>query len=309
MLKVENLVKKYPRNIHYALSGVFLCLEQAEWRALIGASGSGKSTLLKILACMLSADSGEIWLGTERLTNLYVNALLPGHHQIKYVAQQFDLKPHHTVRENIAYPIRRYKPDDLQNRVQTLLQLFELTEEAHRKPAELSGGQQQRVALAVAMADLPPILLLDEPFSHLDIPLRRKLYQDIKTVKDNFGTTILWVTHDIGEALAFADTISVMEQGKIIQTDTPHQLYYQPANEYIAGLLGEYNRLNGQIVRPAQIEIIPDIYGNYIVTQSHFYGIYYRIVVENIENRQIIVVYAMTNHPVGLRVNIKQKTY
>ncbi|MCS7005495.1 MAG: ABC transporter ATP-binding protein [Cytophagales bacterium] len=307
MLRVVNVSKKYPFSSKNALNNVSFSLKTGEWRAIVGANGSGKSTLLKILACALPADSGEIWLEDEQITQYSLYSLLAEHPHIQYVSQHLGLKPFHTIRENIAYPIRHLGERARRQRIEELLEIFELQEFQNQKPQTLSGGQQQRAALAVALANIPTLLLLDEPFSHLDMPLRFELYQVIQKIRNLFCTTILWVTPQLEEALAYVDTVSVLEKGCLVQTGTPQEIYYAPATFSIAKLFGEYNIVEGSIVRPSRIEIALNPTGNYVIQQVTFCGIYYRVVVEHFVHRQQLVVYSLEKLPLFHRADVRFK--
>lgn len=206
--------------------------------ALVGASGSGKSTLLNLLAGLADADKGEVKMNGVRVAGP-AEVLVPGHPSIRLVHQEYQLMPNISVRDNILYALRFFEKTYRDFRVDELLTICRLTDVQNRLPRQISGGEKQRTAIARAVADKPAVLLLDEPFSHLDLPNRlivRDLVFDL--VRQNGATSCLFVTHDATDALSIADTLGILREGKLIQVDTPVRVYQQPATAYAARLTG-----------------------------------------------------------------------
>ncbi|SFC87177.1 iron(III) transport system ATP-binding protein [Flexibacter flexilis DSM 6793] len=240
LLEVENISKKYENALTPAVSGISFTLDEGQWLGLIGESGCGKSTLLRILAALEEPDTGLIRLNGKKVLSPAWK-LIAGHSDIKLVHQDYQLMPRHTVWENIAYSLRAYKPEYQRKRVGELIERCKLDNLSDKLPAQLSGGQQQRVALARSLAEIPMVLLLDEPFSNLDYTHKNAVRQQIVEMIRENGTTVIWVTHDTAEALAFPDTLALMRDGQWLQTGTPQTLYHQPNSEYAANFWGNAN--------------------------------------------------------------------
>lgn len=213
--------------------------------ALVGASGSGKSTLLNLLAGLADADSGEIRLDDERLPGPS-EVLVPGHPAIRLVHQEYQLMPNVSVRENIAYSLRYYEKSYRDFRVDELLKLCRLIDVQHRLPRQVSGGEKQRTAIARAVADKPSVLLLDEPFSHLDLPNRIIVRDMVFELVRQEQTACLFVTHDATDALSIADTLGILRHGQLIQNGSPIDVYRRPVTAYAAQLTGSVNILRGK---------------------------------------------------------------
>ncbi|WP_050915875.1 ABC transporter ATP-binding protein [Gillisia marina] len=218
--------------------------------SLIGESGCGKSTLLQLIYGLHHTDGFVSWNGTE-LQGPNHN-LVPGEPFIKYLAQDFDLMPPLTVAENVGKHLSNAYPRKKKKRILELLEVVEMTELANTKGGDLSGGQQQRVALARALANKPELLLLDEPFSHIDHfrknNLRRKLFAYLKENK----ITCIIATHDSTDALSFADRTMVLKNGKIYANASPQELYNNPPNKYIASLFGDINEVMLRSISPEE---------------------------------------------------------
>jgi len=219
---------------------VSFAIRPGEMFFLLGPSGCGKTTVLRMLAGFLKPDGGDILFDQKRM-----NDVAPQHRNTAMVFQNYAIWPHLTVYENVAYGPRARKLDgtSVHRRVTDALRVVRLEEFSQRKPAQLSGGQQQRVALARALAVEPDLILLDEPLSNLDARLRLELRGELLRIHRETRTTCLYVTHDQEEALSLADRLAVMNQGRIEQTGTPHELYEHPANEFTARFMGEINVL------------------------------------------------------------------
>jgi multiple sugar transport system ATP-binding protein len=231
---VDEVTKVFDGGVR-ALDGLSLDIADGEFFALLGPSGCGKTTLLRTIAGLETATSGRILIGERDVTGLE-----PGRRDVAMVFQDYALFPHMTVADNIAYPLRIRKVGRAERRARAAetgagLSLAEYME---RRPAQLSGGQQQRVALARAMAAHPTVFLLDEPLSNLDARLRLEARTFLKKLQHDLGVTTVFVTHDQAEALALADRIAVMTDGKIKQIGTPRDVFQRPANVFVAGFIG-----------------------------------------------------------------------
>jgi len=235
-----------------ALSDVSLHAEEGSLTALLGPSGSGKSTLLRIIAGLEAPDSGTVVIDGRDVT-----AARPQERGIGFVFQHYAAFKHMSVRENIAFGLRirkRPKPA-VRARVDELLELVGLSAWAGQRPAQLSGGQRQRMALARALAVEPRALLLDEPFGALDANVRAELRRWLRRLHDEQGVTTVLVTHDQEEAMEVADTIAVMNQGRIEQVGTPPEVYDSPSSEFVMSFLGPAVVLDGHLVRPHDVRL------------------------------------------------------
>lgn len=239
MLKLKNVSFGYTEKP--VLKKITLQIAEGDHVSLIGESGCGKSTLLQLIYGLHHTDGLVTW--NEKEIKGPNHNLVPGEDFIKYLAQDFDLMPPLTVAENIGKHLSNAFPRKKKKRIMELLEVVEMTELANTKAGDLSGGQQQRVALARALANTPELLLLDEPFSHIDHfrknNLRRKLFAYLKEKK----ITCIIATHDSTDALSFADKTFVLKNGKIYAKDTPQNLYDNPPNKYVASLFGDVNEL------------------------------------------------------------------
>ncbi|KOG27002.1 ABC transporter ATP-binding protein, partial [Streptomyces viridochromogenes] len=215
-----------------------------EFVTFLGSSGSGKTTTLMMIAGFCEPDSGTITVGDRDVTRL-----APQKRGLGFVFQQYLLFPHMTVAENVAFPLtlRGVGKDEIRRRVGETLEIAGLSGFGGRKPRELSGGQQQRVALCRALVYRPPVILMDEPLGALDKKLRDQLQVEIKTIQQELGLTVIYVTHDQEEALVMSDRIAVMRNGLIEQFDTPRELFERPRTPFVADFLGAANFLPGRI--------------------------------------------------------------
>lgn len=278
MLRIQDITFSYLKDI--TLSKITFSLEKGRSLAIIGESGCGKSTLLKLVYGMYDLDEGQIfWKDQEVLGPKF--HLIPGMDFMKYLAQDFDLMPYITVAENVGKYISNIDSEKKWNRVKELLEIVEMEAYFDVKAQNLSGGQMQRVALARVLALEPEVLLLDEPFSHIDNfrknSMRRRLFAYLKEKR----ITCLIATHDSTDVLSFTDDILVMKNGKIIESGTPKNLYENPKSKYIASLFGDVNEIeiNGitKYIYPYQIEKVD--FSDIKVEISNFYfrGSYYLI--------------------------------
>ncbi len=227
-----------------AVDNVSLSIQHGEFLTLLGPSGSGKTTTLNMIAGFEVPTGGEILLEEENITTV-----APNNRGIGMVFQNYALFPHMTVFDNIAFPLkmRKTRGDRIQQAVKEALELVKLPGFEGRYPHQLSGGQQQRIALARAIVFKPKILLMDEPLGALDKKLRDHMRLEIKHLQESLDITVIYVTHDQEEALTMSDRIAIMNEGKIIQLDTPVALYESPANLFVADFIGESNFIKGKI--------------------------------------------------------------
>ena len=252
-LTIERLSVSYPGALQPTVDGLSLQLDRGAIGCLLGASGCGKTTVLRALAGFIQPSQGSIHLAGRRLADAS-SSTAPESRHIGMVFQDFALFPHLTVAENIAFGLGRKPAARRADRVSQMLALTNLQSEAKRYPHELSGGQQQRVALARALAPQPALLLLDEPFSSLDVELRERLSLEVRAILKATGTTAILVTHDQREAFAVSDLIGVMSQGRIEQWDTAYNLYHRPATRYVADFVGEGVFLPGTQIDDVMME-------------------------------------------------------
>jgi ABC-type proline/glycine betaine transport system ATPase subunit len=286
MLQVQNISFGYAERP--VIHNINFTIEKGQNIAVIGESGCGKSTLLKLIYGLYDLDEGNIiWNETEVLGPKY--NLVPGMSFAKYLSQDFDLMPYTTVAENVGKFLSNVFPEKKKERIQELLEIVEMTEYADVKTKYLSGGQQQRVALGRVLALEPEILLLDEPFSHIDNfrknALRRNLFAYLKSKE----ITVIVATHDSTDALSFADETIVLQDGKIVDKAESRNLYSNPINKYVASLFGEVNELKlSQLVAvdgedemlllyPHQLKVVDNGLMDVIVKQSYFKGSHYLI--------------------------------
>ena len=246
MLHVDHVSFAY--NDIPILEDINLRIQQGEHISIIGESGCGKSTLLKIIYGLLEIKVGEVYWNDNQILGPLYN-LVPGESYMKYLSQDFDLMPYNTVFENVSQYLSVFEPEELKARTQELLELIKMTNFADIKIKSLSGGQQQRVALARVLAQQPEVLLLDEPFSHIDNFRKNGLRRNLFTFLKKEGITVLTATHDHNDMLPFADRVIVLRNTKIIAKDTPKNLYEHPKELYIASLFGEANRIPINIVK------------------------------------------------------------
>jgi len=235
-----------------ALDDVSVDVASGSLTALLGPSGSGKSTLLRVIAGLEVPDSGDVFISGREAT-----ALAPQKRGVGFVFQHYAPFTHMTVWENVAFglKIRKRPKDAVRARVDELLELVQLAGLGKRYPSQLSGGQRQRMALARALAPEPEVLLLDEPFGALDARVRIELREWLRRLHDEMHVTTIFVTHDQEEALELADSVVVMNKGRVEQVAGPRQLYDEPANEFVMSFVGPVNRLDDGWVRPHDIEL------------------------------------------------------
>jgi spermidine/putrescine transport system ATP-binding protein len=226
-----------------AVDDMSLTMPSGSFFALLGPSGCGKTTMLRMIAGLESPSAGRVLIGGEDIT-----ATRAHQRPVNTVFQSYALFPHLDVTENVAFGLRRRKERDIVERALAALDLVELRHLAGRRPAQLSGGQQQRVALARALVNNPAVLLLDEPLGALDLKLRRQMQVELKRIQNEVGLTFVHVTHDQEEAMTMADTVAVMNAGRIEQLGAPQELYDLPRTPFVANFLGRSNLVPGTVV-------------------------------------------------------------
>jgi len=247
-LELHQVSVRYPRVAAPAVERVNLVLPPGGIGVLIGPSGCGKTSLLRAVAGLEPVAQGHIAIDGERLADAASGLHVPAERRrVGMVFQDYALFPHLTIAENIAFGLHGLPRAERDARVQAMLDLVGLSHAARRAPHQLSGGQQQRVALARALAPQPRLLLLDEPFSSLDVDLRERLAQDVRQILKSHGTAALVVTHDQQEAFAMGDLIGVMQRGHLEQWDDAYTLYHRPATRFVARFIGH------GVFTPAQI--------------------------------------------------------
>lgn len=300
MLRVKNLSFGYSDT--YVLQNISFTVNNGEYKAIIGESGSGKSTLIKLIFGEYDVEQGQVfWKDTEILGPKY--NLVVGYDFMKSVSQEFDLMPYTSVKNNIGKHLSRFYPEEKERRTQELLKTVELEDFAQTKVKNLSGGQKQRVALARALAKEPEILLLDEPFSHIDNfkkqSLRRKIFNYLKA--NNIACIV--ATHDRNDVLGFADEILVLNNKTIIAKDTPQNLYKSPKSPLVASFFEEFNVINNTIYYAHQLKIIKDSELKAVVKQSYFNGGSWLI--EAIFNENLIYILHLNPITIGTTIHFK----
>ncbi|MDP5096755.1 MAG: ABC transporter ATP-binding protein [Flavobacterium sp.] len=265
------------------LQNISFSIKKGTNLAIIGESGCGKSTLLKLIYGLYDLDEGQIfWNNTEVLGPKFY--LIPGMPFMKYLAQDFDLMPFITVAENVGKYLTNFFPDAKQARISELLEIVEMTEYANVKAKFLSGGQMQRVALARVLALEPEVLLLDEPFSHIDNFRKNSLRRKLFAYLNEKNITCIVATHDSTDVLAFADEVAIMRDGKIIESGVPKFIYDNPKDKYVASLFGDVNEIeiDGELkfVYPHQLKVTLNSNFKVEVVKSYFRGSYYLIEVK-----------------------------
>jgi len=239
-LRLVGLTKRF--GAFTAVDSIDLTIPQGSFFALLGASGCGKTTTLRMVSGLEDPTAGQIFLGDKDVTDAK-----PYRRPVNTVFQNYALFPHLDIFENVAFGLRRRGFKSVKPQVEAMLDLVELGHLAKRKPTQLSGGQQQRIALARALINEPQVLLLDEPLGALDLKLRRQMQIELKRIQTEVGLTFVHVTHDQEEAMTMADTIAVMNHGRIEQLGSPAELYENPATTFVANFLGQSNLIPGTV--------------------------------------------------------------
>ena len=278
MLKVN--FNKFSYLTDSVLENIDFNVKKGMQLSIIGESGCGKSSLLKIIYGLLDCENGTIFWNDIQILGPKFH-LVPGMPFIKYLAQDFDLMPFITVGENVGKFLSNFYPIEKQNRIDELLNLVEMTEFKHVKAKFLSGGQMQRVALARVLAQEPEILLLDEPFSHIDNFRKNDLRRKIFTYLKEKQITTIVASHDINDVLSFSDEVIVLKDKTILEKASPKELYFHPKHKYTAALFGEVNEIETdgklQLVYPNQLQIVEKSNLKVEVITSYFKGKFYLI--------------------------------
>jgi len=253
-LVLTGITKRYGE--FTAVDDLDLTVPAGSFFALLGPSGCGKTTTLRMVAGLETPTEGRIMLSGED-----ISGRKPYRRPVNTVFQSYALFPHMTIRENVAFGLRRTGADDVDRKVQEMLELVELEQYTSRRPAQLSGGQQQRVALARALINRPQVLLLDEPLGALDLKLRRQMQIELKRIQHEVGITFVHVTHDQEEAMTMADTVAVMNAGVIEQSGEPMELYERPRTTFAANFLGQSNLIEGTVQSRSSDVVTVDMHG------------------------------------------------
>lgn len=261
---LSNLEKVYPNGFK-AVHGIDLEIKDGEFMVLVGPSGCAKSTTLRMIAGLEEVSGGAVHIGGTK-----VNDMAPKDRQIAMVFQNYALYPHMTVYDNMAFGLKLHKVEKsiIDKQVRSAAEKLEITDLLDRKPKQLSGGQKQRVALGRAIVRKPQVFLFDEPLSNLDAKLRSSMRVRIAKLHQELKTTMIYVTHDQVEAMTMGDRITVMKEGRIMQVDTPLNLYHYPNNKFVAGFIGSpaMNMLectvdradDGVVLRIGDVVLVPD---------------------------------------------------
>lgn len=257
LVRIEGISKSFGSTV--ALKQLELDIAEGEFVTFLGPSGCGKSTTLRILGGFERPDTGRVLLEGQDVTHLP-----PDRRNVNMVFQDYALFPHMTVRQNMSFglELKGMGANAIKARLDELMAFLELADYADRYPGQLSGGQRQRVALARALAPDPALLLLDEPLGALDAKLRGQVQQELKSIQKRTHKTFFFVTHDQDEALTMSDRIVVMNAGRVEQDGTPEELYFHPANRFVAEFVGETNLISGEVKGQEGEDVIIDWYGS-----------------------------------------------
>ena len=318
LLEVKEICKKEVKG--NGLKGIVLNQMPSEKVAIAGETGSGKSTLLKIIAGFVQPDSGEVYFRNKRVKGPN-DTLIPGHESIAYLSQQFEL-PHFLTVEQVLIYANPLSDEEAAND-DSAKEIYSLCEIAHllkRRTDELSGGERQRVALTRLLLTKPTLLLLDEPFSNLDLIHKNTLKSVINIIGRKLNINCILVSHDPLDTLSWGDKIIVMKDGEIVQTDTPQNIYWHPKNEYVAGLFGQYMEVDKELanffsiestfnnnpppifLRPEMIHI-SNTFNKYAkevtITDLNYYGSYLELTVVSADKKMLVKTIKMDTFKVG----------
>ena len=319
-----NKVKKSFNNID-VLKEISFSIEKGEFLTLLGPSGCGKSTLLRTIAGLNKFDSGTIIVDDKDISNEK-----PKDRQVGMVFQSYALFPNMTVFDNIAFGLKMQKlsKDEIKEKVNNIIKIVDLVGKENSYPHQLSGGQQQRVALARSIVTEPKILLLDEPLSALDAKIRKNLQRQIRDIQQKLNMTTIFVTHDQDEAMTMSDKIIVMDKGVIAQQGTPDEIYINPANEFIARFIGNYNVLTKKesnklfefniedtiAIRPEAIRVVSkidkdtknNVYIKGIIKQKYMIGSIIRMEVYKNDTKLLVdILNQQNNFKIGEEISLE----
>ncbi|WP_455366664.1 ABC transporter ATP-binding protein [Kaarinaea lacus] len=251
LIEVKSIECRYRQQT--IIKDLSLHVNEGSLVCLLGPSGCGKTTVLRAIAGFEPVHHGAIHINNQEVSRPGFT-LVPEKRQLGMVFQDYALFPHMNVLDNISFGLRKHSKSEQQNIAQEMLSVVGMSEYGERYPHELSGGQQQRIALARALAPHPRAILLDEPFSNLDVEMRKRLSTEVRNILKNRGITAIMVTHDQDEAFALGDSVGVMKDGRILQWDTPFNLYHEPADRFVADFIGQGVFVDGVMVTPNQIQ-------------------------------------------------------
>jgi len=328
LIRLENIVKNYGET--QILKGINLYINDSEFLTILGPSGCGKTTTLRVIGGFEQPTQGRVWFDGKEMTHVP-----PHKRQVNTVFQKYALFTHMNVFENVAFGLRLKKTpnDEVERRVNAMLDMVNLSGYGKRDATSLSGGEQQRVAIARALVNRPKVLLLDEPLGALDLKLRKEMQLELKTMQKQLGITFIYVTHDQEEALTMSDTVVVMNKGSIQQIGTPIDIYNEPKNAFVANFIGQSNIIPGVmnrdlevtfdghtfpcvdsgfgtetpvdvVVRPEDVQLVEEGRGQLsgIVESLIFKGVHYEMMVDTGSMRW--KVHSTTMQPVGSRVGM-----
>jgi iron(III) transport system ATP-binding protein len=314
LLSVYQLSGRMGEN--HAVNGISFILNEGEKLAITGETGSGKTTLLKMLSGFLQPDHGEVLFKGKKVKGPN-EQLIAGHPYIAYLSQYSELRNNYFVKDflEMAVVVSKEKAD-------LIYEVCRITHLLARRTNALSGGERQRIALARLLTTSPLLLLLDEPFAHLDFSHKEIIRQVLKDIKEEFATSFILVSHDVSDLLSWADRLLIMKEGRIVAEDKPHNLFYQPPDAYCAGLMGYYSIIGGGLaknldpsladkahslycIRPGQIQITHDSsFAEATVMEIVFFGNYYMIMVK-CEDEIFQMIHLTNEFQVGQKIQIR----
>jgi ABC-type Fe3+/spermidine/putrescine transport system ATPase subunit len=322
LIQFNRVSKSYVKNSNGGVRGINFHIRQGEFVAILGESGSGKSTLLKLIYGLLSPSEGEVLFQGQKILGPD-EKLIPGNEHMKMIAQNFDLNNYAKVYDNVASMLSNTDLEGKKQKTLRMMQALRLDHLAERRAVELSGGEQQRVAIARALITQPQVLLLDEPFSQVDVLMRKQMRADLKRLSKELGTTMILVSHDPLDGLSLADTLLVLKQGELLQKGAPADLIDKPANAYVAKLLGGANVLQAQDanhilgLQLASNQVLVSYPHELVVVdegiQAQILGVRYQLHVMELEIKvgdTLLTIWApLGNYALGALIHIAFQTY